>query len=87
MRLPSVSSRSSTLRAEALAREPVTESARLLAMRLADRDDARLHGREPEREVARVVLDEDPDEPLERPEERAVDHDRHVLAVVRRPCT
>ena len=51
-------------------------------MRLADRDHARLHRREPERERARVVLDEDPDEALERAEERAVDDEDTVLVVV-----
>ena len=37
------------------------------------RDDAHLVGREPEREVARVMLDEKTDEPLVRAERRAMD--------------
>src|SRR6266545_309399 len=45
-----------------------------LAMRLPHGHDAHLHGREPERERAAVVLDEDADEALERAEERPVDH-------------
>ena len=52
-------------------------------MGLSDRNDARLHRREPEREVAPVVLDEDPDEALERSEQRAMDDDGAVLPVVR----
>src|SRR5881396_1828670 len=42
---------------------------------LAHRQHARLHRREPCREGARVVLHEHADEPLERAEDRAVDHD------------
>src|SRR5437870_9204393 len=38
-----------------------------------DRNDPYLHRREPEREVARVVLDQDAYEPLERAEQCAVD--------------
>src|SRR5204863_9560032 len=37
-----------------------------------DRNDADLDGRDPERKGASVVLDQDPDEALERPEERTV---------------
>ena len=51
-------------------------------MGLADREDPDLDRREPERERAAVVLDQDPDEALERAEERAVDHVRRVLLVV-----
>ena len=42
---------------------------------LADGHQADLHGREPEREGAGVVLDEDAEKSLDRAEERAVDHD------------
>src|SRR5256884_4586243 len=41
---------------------------------LAHRQHARLHGCQPRREHARVVLGEHPDEPLEGAEDRAVDH-------------
>jgi hypothetical protein len=41
-----------------------------------------LHGRHPRREGAGVVLDEDAEEPLHRPEQGAVDHDRLVAGVV-----
>src|SRR6266508_257513 len=38
----------------------------------------RLDGRDPERKVARRVLDQDPEEALHRSEDRAVEHDRTV---------
>src|SRR5437016_14537872 len=38
----------------------------------------RLHRREPQRQLARMVLDEDADEALEGAEQRAVDHRRAV---------
>ena len=47
---------------------------------VVERDDAHLVGREPEREVARVMLDEEADEPLVRAERRAMDAQR-------RPCS
>ena len=47
-----------------------------------DREDPHLHRREPERERAGEVLDQDPDEALERADQRAVDHHRRVLGVV-----
>ena len=72
--------------ADARVVERAASSARRLAVRLADRQHAHLHGRQPERERAGVVLDQDPDEPLERAEQRAVDDERRVLVVVRRPC-
>ena len=56
---------------------------RALAVLLADREHPHLHGREPERERAAEVLDDDPDEPLERAEERPVDDEHGMLAVVR----
>ena len=51
-------------------------------MPVGDRQDRRLHRREPQRERARVVLDEHAEEPLDRTEQRAVDHDRAVPLVV-----
>ena len=59
------------------------EPAGRLAMLLADGEHAHLHRREPERERAGVVLDQDPDEALERAEERAVDDEDGMLLVVR----
>src|SRR5712692_9062319 len=50
--------------------------ARVLGVLLTDRQHARLDRREPGRERARVVLDEDAHEALEGAEDRAVDHDR-----------
>ena len=49
---------------------------------VGDRQHGGLHRRQPERELARVVLDQDPDEALERAQQRAVDHHRPVLGVV-----
>ena len=65
--------------------QPVGERVRGVAVRVADRDDAHLHGREPEREGAAVVLDQDPDEALERAEQRAVDDARDGARCCRRP--
>ena len=48
----------------------------------ADGDEADLHGREPEREGAGVVLDEDAEEALDGAEEGAVDHDGLVRLAV-----
>ena len=50
---------------------------------LADRQHPGLHRRQPQRERARVVLDQHGDEALHRPEQRAVDHDRPLAAAVR----
>ena len=52
-------------------------------MALADRQHAHLHRREPERERAGVVLDEDADEALEGSVERPVDDEHRMLGVVR----
>ncbi len=57
---------------------------RALRVRLTDREHTDLDGGEPERVRAGVVLDQDADEPLHRAEERAVDHRRRLLLVVRR---
>ena len=51
-------------------------------MAVGDRQHRRLDGREPGREAAAVVLDQDPGEALHRAEQRAVDHHRPVLGVV-----
>ena len=49
---------------------------------VADGEDAHLIGREPEREVAGVMLDEEADEPLVRAERRAMDAERRLVRVV-----
>jgi hypothetical protein len=49
---------------------------------LADGEDAHLFGREPEREIAGVMLDEKTDEPLVRAERRAMDAQRRLVRVV-----
>src|SRR3954453_16866121 len=59
------------------------EVTRSLEMSLPHRQHAHLHRREPERQVAAVVLEQDPDEALERPEQRAGDDGGRVLGVVR----
>ena len=53
-------------------------------MRVADRDADRLDRGEPGRERARVVLQQDGEEPLDGAEQRTVDHDRALLAAVGR---
>src|SRR5215470_15935354 len=55
---------------------------RRLGEAVRDREHDRLHGRDPERKVAARVLDQDPDETLERTQDRAVHDDRPVLAAV-----
>ena len=49
---------------------------------VGDRDDARLLGREPEREVAPRVLDEDPEKALERAEDRPMEDHGPLLGAV-----
>ena len=51
-------------------------------MPLGDRDPLHLHGREPGRERAGVVLHEQADEPLDRAELRRVDHHRPLTRAV-----
>src|SRR6266478_7660638 len=49
---------------------------------VGDRGDDRLYRGEPEREMAGVMLDQDPDKALHRAEDRAVQHDRGVSAAI-----
>ena len=49
---------------------------------VGDRQRGGLQRREPERQLAGVVLEQDPDEALEGAEQRAVDHHRAVVLVV-----
>ena len=56
--------------------------ARVLVVPLGHRDDHRLHRRQPERERARVVLDQHAEEALQAAQQRAVDHDRLVRLAV-----
>ena len=55
----------------------------VLVEAIRDRQHDRLHGRQPQRQLARVVLDQDADEALEGAQQRAMDHHRPVLGVVR----
>src|SRR5204863_7455499 len=48
----------------------------VLDLLLAHRDERHLLGREPNRESSGDVLDVNPEKPFERPEDRAVQHDR-----------
>src|SRR5437867_59600 len=66
------------MHAEAFGAEPRGDIARVRERGLAHRDDRDLLPREPEREVARVMLDETADEALEAPEEHTVDHHRSL---------
>ena len=68
--------------AEAVGPQAVDELLRVLVVTIGDRQHRDLHRREPRRERTRVVLDENREEPLDRPEQRAVDHDRLVALVV-----
>ncbi len=83
IRLPSVSSRSSASARTPASRSAPSELVDRLAMRLRDRQHAHLDRREPDRERAGVVLDQDPHESLQRAEQRAVDDVGRVLDVVR----
>src|SRR5271167_1957262 len=47
-----------------------------------DRSDDDLDRREPERETAGIMLDQDRDEPLHRAEDRAVQHDRRMAPAI-----
>ena len=49
---------------------------------LGDRDAGHLHRSQPGREGAGVVLDQNAEEPLDRPEQRPVDHDRLLPGAV-----
>ena len=54
----------------------------VLGVAVGDRQHDRLHRRQPDREAAGVVLDQDPGEALHRAEQGAVDHHRAVRRVV-----
>ena len=60
---------------------PATTSA-YSSCAVGDRQDAHLHRREPRRERAGVVLEQHPEESLDRAEQGAVQHDRAVAVVV-----
>jgi hypothetical protein len=49
---------------------------------VGDRQHDRLHRRQPDRQLAAEVLEQDPDEALVGAHQRAVDHHRLVLGVV-----
>ena len=79
---PTDSVRSSTSARSPAARSARGDRPRGLVVAVGDRQHDRLDRREPERELAGVVLDQDPDEALEGAHQRAVDHHRAVLGVV-----
>ena len=58
------------------------DRARVIVDAIGDGHDRDLDRREPHRERAGEVLDQDRDEPLERAVDRAVDHDRAVVLAV-----
>ena len=64
------------LGAHALAPELGDDLAEVVGVLLGDGDADDLHRRQPHRERPGVVLEEDREEPLDRSEQRAVDHDR-----------
>ena len=55
---------------------------RVVEVPVGNRQHDALHRRQPQRERAGVVLDQERDEPLEAAEDRPVDHHRPVLGVV-----
>ena len=70
------------LRPESGLGEPLADGVGVRYMPVGNRQHDGLHRREPQRKRARIVLDEDRDEPLEAAEDRPMDHDRAVLRVV-----
>ena len=70
------------LGAHALGLQLRDDLAEVVGVLLGDRDADDLHRRQPHRERAGVVLQQDREEPLDRPEQGAVDHDRPLLLAV-----
>ena len=70
------------LDAPAVGPEAIDELARVVVVTVGDREDRRLHRRQPRGERAGVVLGEDGEEPLDGAEQRPVDHHRPVALVV-----
>ena len=64
------------------ARSATQHLARVVGVAVGDRQHQHLLRREPGRQVAAVVLEQDAHEALDAAEQRAVDHDRPVLLVV-----
>src|ERR671935_638152 len=58
------------------AAQPLKHASRVFGVLLADRQHPRLYRRQPSGEGPGEVLDQDADEPLERSEDGAMDHDR-----------
>src|SRR5471030_1854632 len=56
----------------------------IFSLRVGDVQDRYLHRRQPHRQRARIIFDQDADEALHRTDDRAVQHDRHLTAVVGR---
>src|SRR5262245_10658597 len=69
--------------AEALGEQPLVDFPRVGGLVLGHRDDRGLDRREPQRELAAVVLDQHAHEALEAAEDRAMDHDGGVALPVR----
>src|SRR5690606_37995076 len=70
------------LSAYALGLEPTDDLAEVLLVLLGDGNADDLHGREPHGKSARVVLKQNGEKPLDRAEQRTVDHDRLLLGAV-----
>src|SRR5262245_44945653 len=62
--------------------EPLEDRLRVLVLLARDGQHARLHRRQPQRELPGVVLDEHRDLALHRAQDRAVQHHRRVLVAV-----
>ena len=67
---------------KALIHKFISYACGVVRLALGDVQDHHLVRREPEREGAGVVLDQDADEALERADDRAVEHHRRVARVV-----
>src|SRR3954447_21473339 len=70
------------LRPETFGLQAVDDARAVRVVTVAHGKHRRLHGREPRGKRARIVLDEHTEKPLDRSEQRAVNHDRRVALVV-----
>ncbi len=80
--LPTDSFASSTRTRSPATRAVAGELLAVLDVTIGYRHEPQLLGREPQRERAGVVLGEHAEEPLDRAEQHAMDHDRPVPGVV-----
>ena len=70
------------LRADASVRKRLFHSLAIIIVTVGDRQDGDLDRRQPGRECARVMFDQDTHKPFERAEDGAMDHHRSVFLVI-----